>query len=221
MTQIRNIIFDFDGTLADTSKLIVATMQKTIKGMGLPFRNEDQIRATIGIRLDEIPNKLWPSLKGISKSFVEDYKKNFEELKDYISIEPFPEVKETLKKFKDEGYQMAVATSRSQRSVKELIEKLGIKDYFSYLLGGDDVSKGKPEPESIYKILSDQDWNYNETIMVGDMSVDILMGKKAGIRTCGVTYGNGKESELKETGADFVIADFRDLIKILKDNLKK
>ena len=65
MEQIRNIIFDFDGTLADTSKLIVATMQKSIKEYGLPSRTEEQIRATIGVRLEEIPLILWPSHKDI------------------------------------------------------------------------------------------------------------------------------------------------------------
>lgn len=211
-----NIIFDFDGTLADTSRLIVATMQKSIEDYGLPYRNAEQIKATIGVRLEEIPSILWPGITGLGEPFAAIYRENFEKLKDEIQVELFPGVKETLALLLDKGCQMAIATSRGHKSVKELTEQLGIRDYFDYMLGGDNVSEGKPNPESIYKILKDMDWNKENTMMVGDMSVDILMGKNAGVSTCGVIYGNGKELELKEAGADFIIPKFDDLMGIVK-----
>ena len=215
MLKIKNIIFDFDGTLADTSKLIVATMQKSIKDYGLPFRNEEQIKATIGVRLEEIPSVLWPNSEGIGEPFAALYRKNFEELKGKIPVTLFQGVKATLGKLNEEGYRMAIATSRSHRSVEELTKQLGIRDYFTKLLGGNDVSEGKPNPESIYKILSEMDWPKNETMMVGDMAVDIKMGENAGIKTCGVTYGNGKTLELEEAGANYIISDFSNLPDIL------
>ena len=213
MGKIKNIIFDFDGTLAHTSGLIVATMQKTIKDLGLPFRNEDQIKATIGVRLEEIPLILWPDLKDVSERFAAGYRKNFEVLKYEIPITLFPHVKETLLKLKNDGYKLAIATSRSHRSAEDLATRLGIKDYFLYLLGGNDVACGKPDPESIFTILEKMDWNPNETMMVGDMPVDMLMGKNAGVMTCSVTYGNGKLQELKD--ADFIITSFDQLPQIL------
>ena len=57
--QIKNIILDFDGTLVDTAPLIIATMQATIAELGLPSRTDDECRATIGIRLEDIPDTLW------------------------------------------------------------------------------------------------------------------------------------------------------------------
>lgn len=210
--MIRNIIFDFDGTLADTSRLIVSTMKKSIQDADLPFRNEEEIKSTIGLRLEEIPSILWPDFNGIGESFARIYRKNFEILKNQISVELFPGVKETLSRLKESGYRMAIATSRSQRSVVELTQQLDIREDFEYLLGGDNVENGKPNPESILKILKELDWKPDETMMVGDMSVDILMGKNAGIKTCGVTYGNGKEQDLIESGADYIISKFYDLI---------
>lgn len=215
MTQIKNIIFDFDGTLADTSKLIVSTMQKTIQDYGLPYRDDTQIKATIGLRLEEIPSILWPFFKGLGEPFANIYRKNFNELKNEIHVTLFPGVKETLTKLKGLGYPMAIATSRSYRSVVELSLQLGIKDNFEYLLGGDNVSEGKPDAESIYKIISDMDWKKDETMMVGDMAVDILMGRNAGIKTCGVTYGNAKASDLEEAKADYIISDFSKLMDII------
>lgn len=216
MALIKNIIFDFDGTLADTSQLIVATMQKSIQDYGLPFRNETQIKATIGVRLEEIPSILWPSFSGLGEQFGAIYRKNFEDLKNKIPVTLFTGVKDTLSEFKKKGYNLAIATSRSNRSVGELTQQLGIRDYFNYLLGGNDVAQGKPHPESIYKILYETGWDPEESIMVGDMGVDILMGRNAGIKTCGVTYGNGKEIELKEAGADYIVSDFSNLSDILK-----
>ena len=215
MRKIKNIIFDFDGTLADTSKLIVATMQKSIHDYGLPFRNDEEIKATIGVRLEEIPSILWPSVKGIGEYFADIYRRNFQELKDKIPVTLYNGVKETLSGLKEEDCKTAIATSRSHQSVDELVQQLGIRDCFDYLLGGNDVLEGKPNPESIYKILSEMDWEAEKTLMIGDMSVDILMGKNAGIKTCGVTYGNGTRINLEEAGADFIISDIRKIIEIL------
>ena len=213
--MVKNIVFDFDGTLADTSNLIIATMQQSIKEMGLPFRSDEEIKSTIGVRLEEIPSILWPEIKRLGDTYGVIYRKNFETLKDRIAIKLFPGVKKILAKLKENGYRMAVATSRSHRSVEELTNKLGIRDCFDCLLGGDDILEGKPSPESIYKILHDMDWKKEETMMVGDMSVDILMGKNAGISTCAVTYGNGKILELEESGADYIVNCFPDLMNIV------
>ena len=60
------------------------------------------------------------------------------------------------------------------------------------------------------------DWRKDETMMVGDMAVDMVMGKNAGIISCGVTYGNGKKLELEEAGADYIIQNFSDLKDIIQ-----
>ena len=62
MYKVRNIIFDFDGTLADTAPLIIATMQAAIRELDLPLRTNEECRALIGLRLEDIPAALWPGL---------------------------------------------------------------------------------------------------------------------------------------------------------------
>lgn len=216
MAEIKNLIFDFDGTLADTSALIIGTMQKTIEEMGLPKRTDNAIKATIGLRLDKIPTALWPDLLIDKDLYAEIYRKNFQILKETIPVKLFPGVKNILRLLKDDGYGLSIATSRTLHSLTDLTNQLGIKEYFSYLLGGDNVVSGKPDPESIYKILQDTGWKYSETMMVGDMKVDIQMGKNAGIKTCGVTYGNGSEESMTDTRPDFLIDSFELLPEVLK-----
>lgn len=84
------------------------------------------------------------------------------------------------------------------------------------LVGGGEVKNGKPAPDPVNLILVSQGWINIETLVVGDMAVDILMGKGAGAATCGVTYGNGSIVELKEAGADYMISDFMELTRIVK-----
>lgn len=215
MSDIKNLIFDFDGTLADTSNLIVATMQKTIQDCNLPFKNTKEIKATIGVRLEEIPSILWPEKEIQGEFFGSIYRNNFEKIKHQIPVRLFPEVFESLNILKDKGFKMGIATSRSKKSVEELCRNLEIIRLFDYILGGDDVIHGKPDPESINKILEEEEWERAETLMIGDMNVDILMGQRANVKTCGVLYGNGKERELQQTGADYIIPVFSDLLKIL------
>jgi phosphoglycolate phosphatase len=114
---------------------------------------------------------------------------------------------------------------------------MGISESISYLIGADDVKKAKPEPEPVLNTLSamngrssesrracsdgrvvtdEDEVNYeaSETLVVGDMAVDILMGANAGAKTCGVTWGNGTRKELQEAGADFIIDGMKELIEI-------
>ena len=75
--------------------------------------------------------------------------------------------------------------------------------------------KPKPAPDPVLKTIEDLVYNPENALVVGDMPVDILMGKSAGVNTCGVTYGNSDREKLTEAGADYVIDDIRDLLTIV------
>ena len=113
---------------------------------------------------------------------------------------------------------MAVASSRSNVSLTELCIELHIDNFLQMVVGGGDVKNGKPAPDPVDLVLATQGWDKVETLVVGDMDVDILMGRAAGTVTCGVTYGNGSVAELKEAGADYLISDFSELYNVLGIN---
>ena len=91
-----------------------------------------------------------------------------------------------------------------------------IADYISYLVGADDVLKAKPNPEPVLKTLTATGFDASQTLVVGDMNVDILMGLNAGAKTCGVTYGNGSKRELEDAGANYIIDNIDELTEIVK-----
>ena len=90
-----------------------------------------------------------------------------------------------------------------------------LEEIFSYILGADDVVHAKPHPEPVLRTLKAFGCSPEEALVVGDMKYDIEMGRRAGTRTCGVTYGNGSPQDLKEAGADYLLDDFKEILSIL------
>lgn len=221
--QFKLIIFDFDGTLGDTRGIVVTTMQQTLQEFllrqaaeaerGQTMRSDEECAATIGLPLSGCFRQLIPEATDeVIQQCVDTYHRLFEINKDRIKPQAFPHVKETLEKLHRQGIRMTVATSRGIDSLKDLLTDMGIIQYFDYLLGADGVAKHKPDPEPVLQTLRTVHIDASQTLVVGDMPVDILMGSRAGCKTCAVTYGNATREELEEAGADYIIDDFHDLL---------
>ena len=210
------IIFDFDGTLGDTKRNIVTTMQMTIAELHLPNRSEEECAATIGLPLAGCFRTLFPDIQDeLILRCAETYKRFFNENLKTIHPEAFPAVVETLSILHQKGFVLTIASSRSRNSLMELTRNMGIANYISFILGADDVKEAKPNPEPVLKTLAEMSFDAAETLVVGDMAVDIQMGANAGAKTCGVTYGNGTKRELEEAGADYIINSIDELIGIM------
>ena len=214
--MIKLIIFDFDGTLGDTRRNIVTTMQMTIAELGLSGRSDDECAATIGLPLAGCFAALYPDESHATiQRCADTYRRIFQE--NLLTMKPqvFPKVMETLSALKTRGYTLTIASSRWHKSLSELTTDLRIADYITYLVGADDVEEAKPHPEPVLKTLAATGIDARHTLVVGDMNVDILMGANAGARTCGVTYGNGTKAELEAAGADYIINSIDELLTIL------
>ena len=213
MSPVKMVILDFDGTLADTAAVIIRTMQSTIIEMGLPLRTDEQCAATIGLRLVEIPSVLFPECSIDKDMYARTYRRLFHEFNTADAVQIYPNVVDTLKSLKSKGIILTIASSRSHASLAEYVENLRLSSLISYILGADDVNKGKPDPEPVYRTLQRFGIHPKEAIVVGDTSFDIQMGKNAGTRTCGVTYGNGSRESLSD--GDWIIDDFGKLLDII------
>lgn len=216
--MIHLIILDFDGTLGDTRANIVLTMRQTLQRLGYPLAEEDEIASTIGLPLEEGFRQLLPELpedKVLECALT--YRDIFEVNRKKLVPKLFPGVKETLSRLREKGYVLTVASSRSSLSLNGFLGDMEIAEYVSYVLGADSVKMAKPHPEPVLRTMEDLGYTAAETLVVGDMPVDILMGKGAGTLTCGVTYGNSSREDLAASGADFIIDGIGALIDVLKD----
>ncbi|MCR4583153.1 MAG: HAD family hydrolase [Prevotella sp.] len=206
-TDIRLIIFDFDGTLGDTRRHIVTTMQATIAELQLAPRSEAACAATIGLPLADCFGTMYPDLsKAETQRCSDTYRRIFAENVEKLRPQPFPGVQETMPRLRQLGCTLAIASSRSHASLVQLTADMGIADCFAIFVGADDVERAKPAPEPVERILSALNTEARHTLVVGDMAVDILMGRHAGALTCGVTWGNGTKAELQEAGADVIVS---------------
>lgn len=214
--MIKLVIFDFDGTLADTQELIVRTNQEAMRRLHYPVASEETIIGTIGLPLEagiltmfpDLPREVLPEWTGV-------YRQVFDELRTRIVPAVFPHVKETLVVLQEKGCRLTVASSRHSGSLNAFLREMGLAPYFCYVLGADNVTQAKPHPEPVLKTLRELGFSPEEALVVGDMPVDIRMGLGAGARTCGVTFGNSGREALEAAGAHYILDDFSGLSDIL------
>lgn len=212
---MKLIILDFDGTLADTRGLIVMTMQQTLSALGLESRTEEQCASMIGLPLKQAFTDLIPMSDEMGNQCVATYRKIFSENNATYTIPAFPNVLETLHRLHEKGYTLTIASSRSRWSLMEFVESMHLDKVIPYVLGVEDVTQAKPHPEPVLKTLEAFGCKAEDALVVGDTWYDIEMGHQAGVRACGVTYGNGTREELTNVGADWLIDDFGELMKII------
>ena len=215
--MVKIVIFDFDGTLADTREIIVRTNQEVQRRMGFPVTDEAGILATVGLVLEDCILTMYPDLPHDElPAWTAMYREVFDSLKGTIVPKLFPYVKETLETLSERGFILTVASSRGTASLKDFLRDMGIAPLISYVLGADDVKLAKPNPEPVLKTLRDLGYDASDAIVVGDMPVDIQMGLRAGAKTCGVSFGNSGRDALIKSGAGCVIDDFSELVSVVE-----
>lgn len=208
--MIKAIFFDFDGTLADTAPGIVKTMVQTFTDMGVAIPKEEDMLATIGLRLDLALQKLGNFNDEKAQEAAAIYRKNFPNFElGYITI--FPKVKETLAVLKSKNIRMAVVTSRGANSLDTICERHGIKEFFETRVTYNDNLAPKPAPDMVLALLERMNLQKDEVLVVGDTTFDIEMGNRAGCKTVAVTYGNHSLQKLLEAKPTYIIDNFDEI----------
>lgn len=209
--MIKAILFDFDGTLADTAPGIVKTMECTFKEMGLPVPSEEAMRSTIGLPLP----KALQSLNGLNdkdtKTATEIYRRLFATVEAAL-ITIFPKVKETLQTLHERGLRLAICTSRNVESLDMILQHHDIGSFFETKVTHSDNLPAKPAPDMVFALLERMKLKADEAIVVGDTTFDIQMGNSAGCRTVAVTYGNHAVDRLSTACPSVMIDSFDKLL---------
>lgn len=216
--MIRNIILDFDGTIGDTQKLIVTTMQQTLAKNNLPERSVEECAAMIGLPLKQTFTDLVPMSDEMGNLCEKTYREIFLVNNKTIPVEMFPHVLETIRNLHQQGLVLTIASSRYRPSLEDFVNKMHLRPYISYIVSAMEVAHAKPDPEMVFLTMKEMEMKPEETLVVGDTVYDIQMGQRAGIKTCGVTYGNGTREQMISAKADYIIDEFPQLINISKVN---
>ena len=206
------VIFDLDGTLVNAYPAIVQSFNFTMKKLGLPPQSDRTIRRAVGWG-DTNLIKPFVAPSALKKALL-IYRKHHQ-----ISLRKktkfLPGVKKTISLLKREGYKLALASNRPTKFSHIILGHLNIKKYFNYTLCGDRIKRAKPHPDIILKIFRRLGLKRSEGLYVGDMTVDILAGKRAKVMTVAVTTGSNTRKELKSLKPYQVIDNITQLQGVL------
>ncbi|QXI27063.1 HAD-IA family hydrolase [Pseudomonas vanderleydeniana] len=182
------LIFDWDGTLADSIGRIVEAMGMAAERAGFPLRDERAVKGIIGLGLPEAIRTLYPD---ISDEGLVVFRQHYAD--SYISLEAvpsplFPGVVESMAAFREAGYQLAVATGKARRGLDRVLKAHGWLDYFDVTRAADETAS-KPHPLMLEEILAHCGVPASQALMVGDSAFDLQMARNAGMDSVAVGYG--------------------------------
>jgi phosphoglycolate phosphatase len=183
------LIFDWDGTLVDSIGRIVIALRHAADECDLPQLDEARLKGIIGLGLTEAIDSLYPGLSrsGLFERFRGAYAAQYLALESQPSA-LFPGVLEALEAFREEGYQLAVATGKNRRGLHKILEGRGWLDYFDVTRCADETAS-KPDPLMLHEILAHCRQRPEQALMVGDSLFDLQMARRA--QVCSVAVGHG------------------------------
>lgn len=188
LPEYKLLIFDWDGTLADSVGRIVEAMNLAARAGGYPERDDVAIKSIIGLALLEAIQTLYPEL---SEEQLIAFRQRYADSYIALDAEPsplFPGVIESLEAFRADGYRLAVATGKARRGLDRVLRSHGWEDFFDITRAADET-RGKPHPLMLEQILAHCDVEPAQALMVGDSSFDLLMARNAGVDSVAVGYG--------------------------------
>jgi phosphoglycolate phosphatase len=206
-------IFDWDGTLLDSTAKIVRCMQQAIGQMELPDRDGAEVKNIIGLALPEAVEVLFPGLEAASsKQLIAFYSQCFVEA-DQVPCHFYPGVERVLGQLREEGHQLTVATGKSRRGLNRVLNNLGLVDFFDASRCADETAS-KPSPLMLHQLLAELEVNAADAVMVGDTVYDLEMAANAGIKSVGVSYGAHSSERLLEHNPVLLIDSFEQLLSL-------
>ena len=184
---VKLLVFDWDGTLADSTDLIVGAMQAAICQLQYQARSDAQIRDIIGLGLVEAAQILFPGIERDSHEQIANcYRLHYAQRAQETSL--FQDVPDTLRALQERGYRMAIATGKSRRGLDNSLRQTGLEDFFHATRCADETCS-KPHPQMLHEILDELDMRPEHAVMVGDSAYDMEMALNAGMSPIAVSYG--------------------------------
>lgn len=211
----KAVIFDLDGTLADSLDSILYSVNQTMDDFGLAHINREECKQFVGDGAEKLIERC---LLHAGKENVTKLETVYKVYKDYFAehflykVEPYEGIRELLAVLKQKGVKLAVLSNKAHERTTVLIETVFGKGCFDEVAGLKPHIDRKPSPEGVFEICRKLQLEPQEVIYVGDTSTDMKTGKGAGCFTVGVLWGFREETELREHHADAIISTPQELL---------
>ena len=209
----KYLLFDLDGTITKSEEGIFNCMKYAMDWAGVPYPAPEVFRTFIGPSLyDSFANTLHMD-DAQAKAMVAKYRERYNVV-GLFEAEVYDGVADTLKKLREKGCVLAVATSKPTEPTLRILEKFGVGKYFDVVVGSNPDGTGSDKKYIISQVLTklrsergltDNDIENGQVAMIGDRLYDIEGGKACGLQTIGVLYGYGSREEFEAAGADHIV----------------
>jgi len=213
------IVFDLDGTLADTAPDLIATLNRTTQPQGLPETPMSSVGQIVGHGAKAMIRRAYELhhqplsdalLEELLAAFLADYEQNIANHSHF-----YEGLEDALNTLRQEGHAFAVCTNKKESMAKILIEELGATHWFKSLTGGDTFAFNKPDGRHIIETVKLGGGDPTTAMMVGDTSNDINAAKDAGIASIAVTFGYA-DQPVETLGANRIINHFNELSEAIR-----
>lgn len=222
MNSKEVILFDLDGTLVDSAPDLALAVNHMLETLSRETFDHDLIRSWVGNGAEVLVKR------GLSGSTVidEDMDSDLvaQALETFLSFYAkylcvatvtYENVHQSLQRLQDAGFRMVIVTNKPFDFVRPLLDGLDLTHFFELTLGGDSLSRRKPDPLPLLHVCETLNLTPDQCLMVGDSKNDILAAKAAGMQSIGVSYGYNYGEDISVYEPDFVVDDFSQIVSIL------
>ena len=214
------LLFDLDGTLTDPFEGITNAIIYALGRLGIEGSDRNKLSSFIGPPLTESFSEFYGMSKDDSLRAVSLYREYYG-AKGLYENKLYPQMAETLRALRQEGYRLVVATCKPEVFAVKIVERFEIAQYFDFVAGATlDGTRTEKADVIRHALAMCAVADRGRAIMIGDRKHDILGARAVGLKSVGVLYGYGSEEELKGAGADYIISVPTELVSLI-DKLNK
>lgn len=215
MKKFDTVIFDLDGTLLNTLEDLTDSVNYAMKLYGFPCKTIEEVRCFVGNGVGQLMKLCIPNGDNNPQ-----YEKCLSDFRDYYSqnmqnkTDAYTGIRELLEELSRKNYKIGIVSNKFDSGVKELNE-IYFRQYIKVAIGESENISRKPAPDTVFKALKELGSTTDKAIYVGDSEVDVLTAKNAGVICVGVTWGFRGREVLKASGAEYIIDEPQELLKII------
>jgi len=210
-SNCKAVIFDFDYTLADSSRAVIECANNGLQGLGLPLASPDAICRTIGLSLPETLVRLAGEKQ---RPLADEFRRFWRQRSDQIMVDwtvLLPGVREAVRSLRENGFQTGIVSTKYRSRIEAVLSREKLSDAFEVIVGGEDVSAHKPDPQGLLRAMDALGASPEKTLYVGDSVTDARTAERANVSFAAVLSGVTRREEFNGFAVHRVLENLGEL----------
>jgi pyrophosphatase PpaX len=213
MSQLQTVLFDLDGTLIDSIRLILDSYHHTLTQHNLPARSDEEWLHGVGTPL-HVQFSQWRDTPEMLEAMIATYREfNLKHHDRMVTV--YPGVVEAVREIKSAGIQTGLVTSKNRQGALRGLALVGLEALMDVMVCADEVNNPKPHPEPVEKAVALLGADPARTVYVGDSIHDMHSGRAAGVKTAAALWGPFGRSHLERARPDYWLEKPEDLVGLM------